>query len=559
MDDIATAKARMTQLKTRLEQKEDELQALAQLAGNERETLDVLISRLMLACRGLDRELDNRMAKLKPHLEKHTAIEQLHDDINAIELLLTRFGMIQEQLLQHSGEKVKSQTNELIRNTILPEKIRREAREFMAAEKPYSFGEHQQRIFRLLEIYQAAFRALMLRPNESPVPESATAAASAATTPHDNPVSTGHEEVITHLTGVDEIALSLSNIDPGLLSKLHDELQRLITELDFYGPAGEKLAVIRRRLLNGVNCQDLPPLCLELIALIIEGARYERAQSFAFVHAIGEKLQINHADLQNCLGIAEKLAQEDKGQDQKLSDQLQQLRQLVSSSDSLTELKRVVPAHLVIMDAVLQERFLLQRKEQELLEQVAALTARLKATEEDAANYKNRLNRQQQRLQVDTLTQLHNRSALDERLALEYKRWLRYQSPLCLAIVDVDHFKSINDQFGHLAGDKALKVIARALSTALRDTDFVARFGGEEFVVLLPGISENSIQLPLDKLRSVIKGIPFRFKDERISISISLGATLFRSGDRITDAFERADKALYEAKNAGRDRIVITL
>lgn len=558
MDDIATAKARMTQLKTRLEQKEDELQALAQLAGNERETLDVLISRLMLACRGLDRELDNRMAKLKPHLEKHTAIEQLHDDINAIELLLTRFGMIQEQLLQHSGEKVKSQTNELIRNTILPEKIRREARELMAAEKPYSFGEHQQRIFRLLEIYQAAFRALMLRPNESPVTDSATASAQ-ATALHDNTLSTDHEEPITRLAGVDDIALSLSNIDPGLLSKLHDELQRLITELDFHGPAAEKLAMIRRHLLNGVSCQDLPPLCLELIALIIEGARYERAQSFAFVHAIGEKLQINHADLQNCLSIAHSLAQEDKGQDKKLSDQLQQLRQLVSSSDSLTELKRVVPAHLVIMDAVLQERFLLQRKEQELLEQVAALTERLKATEEDATNYKNRLNRQQQRLQVDTLTQLHNRSALDERLALEYKRWLRYQSPLCLAIVDVDHFKSINDQFGHLAGDKALKVIARALSTALRDTDFVARFGGEEFVVLLPGISENSIQLPLDKLRSVIKGIPFRFKDERISISISLGATLFRSGDRITDAFERADKALYEAKNTGRDRIVITL
>lgn len=558
MDDIATAEARMTQLRTRLEQKEGELQALMQLAGNERETLDVLISRLMLACQGLDRELDNRMAKLKPHLEKHTAVEQLHDDINAIELLLTRFGMIQEQLLQHSGEKVKSQTNELIRNTILPEKIRREAREFMAAEKPYSFGEHQQRIFRLLEIYQAAFRALMLRPNESPVTESATTSAQ-ATALHDNTESVAHEDPITHLTGVDEIALSLSNIDPGLLSKLHDELQRLITELDFHGPTAEKLAVIRRRLLNGVSCQELPPLCLELIALIIEGARYERAQSFAFVHAIGEKLQINHADLQNCLGIAQELAQEDKGQDQKLSDQLQQLRQLVGSSDSLTELKRVVPAHLVIMDAVLQERFLLQRKEQELLEQVAALTERLKATEEDAANYKNRLNRQQQRLQVDTLTQLHNRSALDERLALEYKRWLRYQSPLCLAIVDVDYFKSINDQFGHLAGDKALKVIARALSTALRDTDFVARFGGEEFVVLLPGISEDSIQLPLDKLRSVIKGIPFRFKDERISISISLGATLFRSGDRITDAFERADKALYEAKNAGRDRIVITL
>lgn len=553
MDDIATAKARMTQLKTRLEQKEDELQALVQLAGNERETLDVLISRLMLACRGLDRELDNRMARLKPHLEKHTAVQQLNEDINAIESLLTRFGMIQEQLLQHSGEQIKSQANELIRNSVLPEKVRREAREFMAAEKPYTFGEHQQRIFRLLEIYQTAFRALMLRPNVSTAePESEPEPASAQTRDED-------PEQTTRLLGIDEIALSLSNIDPGLLSKLHDELQRLITELDFQGPAAEKLAQIRRRLLNGVSCQGLPPLCLELIALIIEGARYERAQSFAFVHAMGEKLQIDNAALQNYLDIAKSLAQEDLGQDQKLADQLRQLRQLVTTNESLTELKRIIPAHLVIMDAVLQERFLRQRQEQALLEQVSALTERLKATEQEAANYKNRLNRQQQRLQVDTLTQLHNRSALDERLALEYKRWLRYQSPLCLAIVDVDHFKSINDQFGHLAGDKALKVIARALSTALRDTDFVARFGGEEFVVLLPGISEDSIQLPLDKLRSVIKGIPFRFKDEHISISISLGATLFRSGDRITDAFERADKALYEAKNAGRDRIIITL
>jgi diguanylate cyclase len=554
MDDIASAKARMAQLKARLDQKEDEFQALVQAAGNERETLDALISRLMVACRGLDRELDNRMAKLKPHLEKHTAIEQINGDINAIESLLTRFGVIQQQLLQSANEKVKNQSNEIIRSSTLPEKIRRETREFVAAEQPYTFGEHQQRIFRLLEIYQLAFRALMLRPTTTVTPLAAAAQAELST-----PFIAEESEPITTLTGIDDIALSLSNIDPGLLSKLHDELQRLITELDFNGPPAEKLAVIRRRLLNGVSCQDLPPLCLELIALIIEGARYERAQSFAFVHAIGEKLQINHADLQSCLDIAQALAQEDKGQDQKLSDQLHQVRQVVTSSDSLDEIKRVVPAHLIIMDAVLQERCLLQRKEQALIEQVSALTERLKATEEEASNYKNRLNRHQQCLQVDTLTQLHNRSALDERLALEYKRWLRYQSPLCLAIVDVDHFKSINDQFGHLAGDKALKVIARALSTALRDTDFVARFGGEEFVVLLPGISEDSIQLPLDKLRSVIKGIPFRFKEERISISISLGATLFRSGDRITDAFERADRALYEAKNAGRDRIVITL
>ena len=175
---------------------------------------------------------------------------------------------------------------------------------------------------------------------------------------------------------------------------------------------------------------------------------------------------------------------------------------------------------------------------------------------EETAEYKKRMAQQKHKLLLDSLTQVFNRAAFDERVDLEYKRWLRYQTPLCLAIVDIDHFKSINDRFGHLAGDKALKVIARAMSRTLRETDFIARYGGEEFVVLLPGIEANNLDMPLDKLRNVVKSIPFRFKDDKVEITISIGTTLFRSGDTPTDAFERADKALYEAKNGGRDRII---
>ena len=96
------------------------------------------------------------------------------------------------------------------------------------------------------------------------------------------------------------------------------------------------------------------------------------------------------------------------------------------------------------------------------------------------------------------------------------------------------------------------------MSRTLRETDFIARYGGEEFVVLLPGIEANNLDMPLDKLRNVVKSIPFRFKDDKVEITISIGTTLFRSGDTPTDAFERADKALYEAKNGGRDRIIYT-
>jgi diguanylate cyclase (GGDEF)-like protein len=126
-----------------------------------------------------------------------------------------------------------------------------------------------------------------------------------------------------------------------------------------------------------------------------------------------------------------------------------------------------------------------------------------------------------------------------------------------MAIIDIDHFKSINDKFGHMAGDKALKVIARALQNNLRDTDFLARFGGEEFVLLMPNISPDAVMVPLDNIREQIKALPFRFKDQQVSISVSIGATLFKESDKPLDAFERADQALYESKSSGRDKVNI--
>ncbi len=169
-------------------------------------------------------------------------------------------------------------------------------------------------------------------------------------------------------------------------------------------------------------------------------------------------------------------------------------------------------------------------RERHLLTRLSTMEAKLRLMKEETAEYKKRLTIQKHKLFLDSLTQVHNRAALDERLELEYKRWLRYNTPLCLAIIDIDHFKHINDNYGHMAGDKALKVVAKALQGALRDTDFIARFGGEEFVVLLPNINPDKFQKPLETLRQTIKSIPFRFRDARVEITISIGATLFREG-----------------------------
>ena len=153
--------------------------------------------------------------------------------------------------------------------------------------------------------------------------------------------------------------------------------------------------------------------------------------------------------------------------------------------------------------------------------------------------------------------QLDQPDSDDERLQLEFKRWQRFSSPLCIVLADVDYFKNINDTYGHSAGDKTLRIIAKTLQRAIRQTDFIARYGGEEFVILLPDSELMQLLDPLNQLREKVKNIPFKFKNKKVTITISLGATQLKAGDTIQQAFERADEALYQAKKAGRDQLAI--
>ncbi|WP_372811561.1 GGDEF domain-containing protein, partial [Pseudoalteromonas nigrifaciens] len=158
---------------------------------------------------------------------------------------------------------------------------------------------------------------------------------------------------------------------------------------------------------------------------------------------------------------------------------------------------------------------------------------------------------------LDSLTKLPNRAAFDERYNHEMHLFNVQASDVTLVVIDVDYFKSINDRFGHTAGDITLQVIAKALQKSIEKTDFIARYGGEEFVLLMPGTSLEHAIPQLEKLKKNIKKIPFKFKDKQIEITVSLGATQFKQGDTLLKAFDRADDALYEAKNAGRDRLCI--
>lgn len=158
----------------------------------------------------------------------------------------------------------------------------------------------------------------------------------------------------------------------------------------------------------------------------------------------------------------------------------------------------------------------------------------------------------------DPLTGLYNRRYLTERLAEELARASRQNQPLSYLMVDIDHFKNLNDEHGHLAGDHVLKQLARRLSHACRAIDIVGRFGGEEFFVILPGADLGTAREVAERIRASMAETPFSYGNVSMRVRVSVGGAQRASGlTKVEQLIESADHALYQAKAAGRNCAVL--
>ncbi len=160
----------------------------------------------------------------------------------------------------------------------------------------------------------------------------------------------------------------------------------------------------------------------------------------------------------------------------------------------------------------------------------------------------------------DALTGLWNRRALLELLEKEIERCCRTQSSMGILMLDVDHFKPVNDTFGHLVGDQVLKEIALRIARATRGYDLAGRYGGEEFLILLPGCNPEQTEAGAERIRFAISSLPIQVAGSSISLTASLGATVAPdSAATETEILSLADLALYEAKTSGRNQTVLRL
>lgn len=180
------------------------------------------------------------------------------------------------------------------------------------------------------------------------------------------------------------------------------------------------------------------------------------------------------------------------------------------------------------------------------------------------ADIRHRLRQQNRRLEElatrDPLTQLPNRRSLMTQLQRESSRTARRspeQDDLCVSMLDIDLFKPINDTWGHDVGDRVLHRVACTLREELREGDFVGRFGGEEFVLVLPETTLDAAREAAERVRSAVEALRFDGLPDIGSITVSQGVALHQPGEHIEDTLKRADQALYRAKEAGRNRVVV--
>jgi diguanylate cyclase len=237
-----------------------------------------------------------------------------------------------------------------------------------------------------------------------------------------------------------------------------------------------------------------------------------------------------------------------------------EVRAIGESMESSADLEQIREQLRTRLAAIGQHLHMFRLREEErsrqARERTESLRRRMNELEAEARQLQTRLSTEKRLSLLDPLTRIGNRMAWDQRYAAEFDRWLRFRQPTCVLAWDIDHFKSINDSYGHRAGDKVLAVVAETLAKGIRSTDFVARYGGEEFVMLLPGTGlESGVRLA-NRIREAVAQIGFHFRGQPVPVTISCGITELRDGDSDDEAFDRADRAMYRAKEGGRNRVV---
>lgn len=342
-----------------------------------------------------------------------------------------------------------------------------------------------------------------------------------------------------------------------LPKKINEHLRELLQCLKTPPELTNQLVSIERTLEHNLNAGLLIQVIEEIKNLVIELFGKEQYQlKFLLENITNQLLQVS-----NYLKTTfehNKISKEERSKlELGIQATLDNIQSNMSNATSIEELTDYLNKNLNFISSQIQsykkaEDLRLQSYES----QISELQKKMMDFEEKNAQMKKTIIDQSIQINTDTLTKIANRNFYNISIQKAYSRWQTTGVNIVLALADIDHFKNINDKYGHLTGDKVLMKIASIFQDSMRFIDFLARYGGEEFVVIFEGLSLEQSKEKLENLRLEIENFHFLFRGNRVPVTVSFGLTNIIQGDDTDSLFTRADEALYKAKNNGRNQIV---
>ena len=359
-------------------------------------------------------------------------------------------------------------------------------------------------------------------------------------------------------TGVDEHPSgSEESLQPTIQELLIRLLEQLIVPKSLEADADR----VKQNLENKANPADWKQL-LKDVANLINSIRIsmqaEKHEFQDFLQQVTDRLKDMDEFLESETTKLESAQHDGQKFDDDIQSNVSTIRDDINQATGLPQLKTLVDTKLELISKHINTYRVAEKKRAEQSrDDVESMHQRMQALEQETESLKKVIVEKNQQAMFDALTKVPNRLFYEQKIEEEFVRWQRTDSPLTLAIWDIDFFKKINDNFGHKAGDKVLETIAQLLNKRIRRTDFFARYGGEEFVMLLPDTEAHEALKLVDDLRESIKSCSFHYRGEDVRVTASCGLSSFSQGDKVDEVFERADKALYEAKENGRNQCVL--
>ncbi len=542
--------------------------ALDDLEAREREWVEIeqllrkTIGRLGIAGRGLDARLDEQLELIR-ELSRDKRDEQLAQALDALEEIIASLDDPQYASKQHRADPIRFLL-ELLHGIHFDKSQRQHLRE-ICSELLKAVAQGHERdavtgyIRQLAALINENFDNLQVTSNSSKIVFQLLDLLDLDTE--------RRAEIHALLQQADEfreaelqrlaelINAQLGGRDAG--APIDDVMETLLERLSIVQGANDEITQIRARIDEGVAGEAWVDTLNDIVGTVSDSLHKldrEKRELEAFIVSVTEQL-----------GQITELIAADHDDHESDHEDTQSLHSFVQEGMSLiqknfrtsTDLKQLKDAIEQNIDQIrggvddFVERINMRHVASE--ERNQRLTEQLTQMEMETQTLQFQLKENRVKLLHDSLTGVYSRVAYEERIEQELARWNRYRSPFSYVIVDLDHFKRINDTWGHSAGDKALKIIAQLMQDYVRKSDAVFRIGGEEFVLLLTDTAAERADQAIAKMRAAIAESSFHFKGEPVQITLSAGITETRPGDDAESIYERADQALYKAKRGGRN------